>query len=76
MSMKTIKAIQMSQMEQELRDVLSKINMAMRIINSGDGQWTRSFKQRKEKEVVILMATKKELGDKITEYMLLESDNE
>lgn len=61
-------------MEQELKEVLSKIQMAMRIINSGRDQWTQSYKQRKKKEVVVLMVTKKELEDKITECILLENE--
>lgn len=58
-------------MEEELKETIQKINSAMRVINSPD--WGKSFKQRKEKELIALLANKKDLENKITEGVLLDN---
>ena len=68
MAIKTIKAIQLSHKEQELKDIIWEIRKYTWMINSA--KWRTSEKEKKKLERLI--ATKNKLENEITEAMLLD----
>ena len=71
MSAETIKCIQMSHLEQELLEVVKKINHCNILINDVNIR-DYKYKEMKKKEMLKLIAQKNILENKITEGMFLE----
>lgn len=74
MSVETIKAIQMSHMENELQEIMKVIRMTTGKLNFMNTNYYSSTKEKKwiEEKLLKLIAQKKLLENKITEGMLLE----
>lgn len=74
MSADTIKAIQMSHMENELQEIMKDIRMTTGKLNFMNTNYYSSTKEKKwiEEKLLRLIAQKKLLENKITEGMLLE----
>lgn len=74
MSAETIKAIQMSHMENELQEIMKDIRMTTGKLNFMNANYYTSSKEKKwiEEKLLRLIAQKKLLENKITEGMLLE----
>jgi hypothetical protein len=74
MSADTVKAIQMSHMENELQEIMKDIRMTTGKLNFMNANYYTSSKEKKwiEEKLLRLIAQKKLLENKITEGMLLE----
>ena len=73
MSVETIKAIQMSHMENELQEVMKDIRMTTGKLNFMNTNYHTSSKEKKwiEEKLLRLIAQKKLLETRIVESMLL-----
>lgn len=71
MSMKTINAIKLSNMEEELEDIVQKIKRAIEVMNN-PREFGKRVSKQKEKEVVVLIARRKKLENDIAENLLLD----
>lgn len=69
MSIETIRAIQLSHMEEELKDIHTKMQALTVFMNSPQLQ---GMKHINEKKMTRLIARKKVLEDKIAESLLLD----
>lgn len=74
MSVETIKAIQMSHMENELQEIMKDIRMTTGKLNFINSNYYSSTKEKKwiEEKLLRLIAQKKLLENKIIEGVFLE----
>lgn len=74
MSVETIKAIQLSHMENELQEIMKDIRMTTGKLNFMNANYYTSSEEKKwiEEKLLKLIARKKLLENTITENMLLE----